>query len=96
MALKYPSTYRKSIGAFLGAAATWAGTAYVPDGSIDRNEWYALVLVALTTLGVYGVANDAPAGGPVNPAESVRDVKPGGPPPPPAGYVGDLTDPANQ
>ena len=56
-------TYRKTIIATVGGVLAWAQIAYVPDGSIDRPEWYGLAVTLATALGVYGVANrqDTPA-----------------------------------
>lgn len=52
--------YRKSIAATVGGVLGWAGTAYVPDGHVDRAEWYGLAVVLATALGVYGVENARP------------------------------------
>lgn len=57
MALRNPSTYAKAIGAAVSGSLVWAGTAYVPDGQVDRAEWYALALVLAGALGVYGYPN---------------------------------------
>lgn len=57
MALRDPSTYAKALGAAAGGALVWAGTAYVPDGQVDRAEWYALALVIATAVGVYQAPN---------------------------------------
>jgi len=51
--------YRKSIVALVGTVLTWAGVAYVPDGHVDRFEWYALAVALVTAAGVY-VAPNAP------------------------------------
>ena len=50
-------TYRKTIVTTVGGVLGWAQIAYVPDGSIDRPEWYGLAVTLATALGVYGVAN---------------------------------------
>ena len=52
------AAYRKTVTAFIGTLLTWAGVAYVPDGHIDRGEWFALALALATAAGVYGVSND--------------------------------------
>jgi hypothetical protein len=49
--------YAKTITAFIGTTLTWAGVAYVPDGHVDRPEWFALAVAVATTAGVYGVTN---------------------------------------
>ena len=54
------AAYRKTIVTMVGSVLTWAGVAYVPDGHIDRPEWYALCLALATVLGVYAVTNDGP------------------------------------
>ena len=48
---------RKAIATAVGTVLTWAGVAYVPDGHVDRFEWYALVLALATVWGVYAVPN---------------------------------------
>lgn len=52
--------YRKAVTALVGAILTWTGAAYVPDGHVDRAEWYALAIALATAAGVYGVANGHP------------------------------------
>ena len=49
--------YRKTVVAAVGAVLTWAGVAYVPDGHVDRFEWYALALALATAAGVYVAPN---------------------------------------
>ena len=49
--------YRKTFVAAVGAVLTWAGVAYVPDGHVDRFEWYALALALATAAGVYVAPN---------------------------------------
>ena len=51
------SRYAKSITALVGVGITWAGVSVVPDGHVDRFEWYALVVAFATTAGVYGIPN---------------------------------------
>ena len=48
---------RKSVVALVGGLLSWAQVAYVPDGHVDRPEWYGLVVVFAVALGVYGVPN---------------------------------------
>lgn len=57
------SRYRKTITAVVGGIITWAGTAYVPDGTVNREEWFALALALATAAGVYGIANATPDDG---------------------------------
>ena len=49
--------YRKTVVALLGGVLAWAQVAYVPDGHIDRGEYYGLAVALATALGVYGVTN---------------------------------------
>ena len=49
--------YRKTLVALVGTVLTWAGVAYVPDGNVDRYEWYALALALATAAGVYVAPN---------------------------------------
>jgi hypothetical protein len=49
--------YAKTIAAFIGTSLTWAGVAYVPDGHVNRGEWFALLVALATTAGVYGITN---------------------------------------
>lgn len=70
------SRYRKTLAALVGGVLAWAQTAYVPDGHVDRAEWYGLAVVLAMAAGVYGIANDAPKGQAADPLESVRDVRP--------------------
>ena len=51
------AAHRKTIIATVGGVLAWAQVAYVPDGSIDRTEYYGLAVTLATALGVYGVAN---------------------------------------
>jgi hypothetical protein len=51
--------YAKTIAAFVGTSLTWAGVAYVPDGHVNRGEWFALLVALATTAGVYGITNQA-------------------------------------
>ena len=50
--MKVLAGYRKALVALAGTVLTWAGVAYVPDGHVDRFEWYALVLALATAAGV--------------------------------------------
>ena len=50
--------YRKTIAAEVVATMSWIYTCYLPDGHVDRWEWYGLALAQLTALGVYTVKND--------------------------------------
>jgi hypothetical protein len=54
------SRYRKTFAALVGSLLTWAGMAYVPDGVIDRTEWYALAVALAGPLGVWAVSNATP------------------------------------
>jgi hypothetical protein len=54
------SAYRKTVASVVGTFLTWAGVAYVPDGHVDRVEWFALAVAAATSLGVYAVTNYTP------------------------------------
>jgi hypothetical protein len=54
------SRYRKTVAALIGALLTWAGTAYVPDGTVDRAEGFSLAIAVATAVGVYAVTNAAP------------------------------------
>jgi hypothetical protein len=58
--MKTLAQYRKTIVAVIGAVLTWVAVAYVPDGSISREEWFALAVALATALGVYGISNDDP------------------------------------
>ena len=49
--------YRKTVVALFGGVLAWAQVAYVPDGHIDRGEYYGLAVALATALGVYGVTN---------------------------------------
>lgn len=49
--------YRKTVASIIGSVLTWVGTAYVPDGHVDRYEWYALAVALAGVVGVYAVAN---------------------------------------
>ena len=49
--------YRKTLVALVGTVLTWAGVAYVPDGNVDRWEWYGLAVALATAAGVYAVPN---------------------------------------
>jgi hypothetical protein len=51
------AAYRKTVASVVGTFLTWAGVAYVPDGHVDRVEWFALAVAAATSLGVYAVSN---------------------------------------
>ena len=72
--------YRKTIVAVIGGVLAWAQVAYVPDGHIDRAEYYGLAVALATAFGVYGISNrvvtaavdvtDAPWG-PVDPIVNV-------------------------
>ena len=44
--------YRKAIVALVGSVLGWVGLAYVPDGHVDRLEWYGLAVVLATAAGV--------------------------------------------
>jgi hypothetical protein len=48
---------RKAIVATIGAVLTWGLTAHMPDGSIDRGEWWGLAVAVATALGVWAVPN---------------------------------------
>lgn len=48
---------RKTVVATVGGILAWAQVAYVPDGHIDRAEWYGLAVTLATALGVYGISN---------------------------------------
>ena len=80
--------YRKTIVAVIGGILAWAQVAYVPDGHIDRAEYYGLAVALATAFGVYGISNrvvtaavdvtDAPWG-PVDPvADAPADPGPVG------------------
>ena len=58
--------YRKTIIALVGGVLSWAQVAYVPDGHIDRPEWYGLAVVFAVAFGVYGVPNKVPDEPPVD------------------------------
>lgn len=49
--------YRKAIATAIGTILTWAEVAYVPDGNVDRLEWYGLAIALATVAGVIGVPN---------------------------------------
>ena len=49
--------YRKTIVAIAGTVLTWAGVAYIPDGHVDRAEWYILAVAVATAAGVYVAPN---------------------------------------
>jgi len=49
--------YRKAIATAIGTVLTWADVAYVPDGHVDRLEWYGLAIALATVAGVIGVPN---------------------------------------
>ena len=51
------AAYRKTVASVVGTFLTWAGVAYVPDGHIDRVEWFALAVAVATNFGVYAVTN---------------------------------------
>jgi hypothetical protein len=51
------SRYRKTFAALVGSLLTWFNMAYVPDGVIDRAEWYALAVALAGPLGVWAVTN---------------------------------------
>ena len=82
-------TYRKTIVATVGGVLAWGQVAYVPDGNVDRPEWYGLAVTLATALGVYGIANrqdttsqivDAPVADAYPepmPAEPAADAAPG-------------------
>ena len=55
------AAYRKTVASVVGTFLTWAGVAYVPDGHVDRVEWFALAVAAATSLGVYAVTNYTPS-----------------------------------
>jgi hypothetical protein len=47
--------YNKAIMAAIGAAVTWALTAYADNAEVSH--WLGLVAAVLTAVGVFGVAN---------------------------------------
>ena len=49
--------YSKTVASFIGTTLLWAGVAYVPDGTVDRAEWYALALKVAADVAVFGVTN---------------------------------------
>lgn len=49
--------YAKFVTALLATNATWLSSAWVPDGTISRVEWYGLIVANLGALGVFGVPN---------------------------------------
>lgn len=51
------STIKKAIVGLVGAVLTWGLTAHLPDGSIDRAEWWGLAVAVATALGVYATPN---------------------------------------
>ena len=52
------ASYRKAVATLIGTVLTWAQVAYVPDGHIDRGEWFGLALALATIVGVIGVSNE--------------------------------------
>ena len=50
------TSHRHTLVALIGGLLAWAQVSYVPDGSIDRAEWYGLAVTLATALGVYGVS----------------------------------------
>ena len=59
------ATYRKTIVALVGGVLAWGQVAYVPDGSLSRDEWYGLAVALATALGVYGITNRQDTSAPV-------------------------------
>ena len=51
--------YRKTAASLIGSVLTWVGVAYIPDGHINRAEWYTLSIAVAGVLGVYSVTNAA-------------------------------------
>lgn len=51
------NAYRKTIAAVIGSVLTWGLTAHMPDGSIDRGEWWGLAVAIATAVGVFAVPN---------------------------------------
>lgn len=49
--------YRKGVATAIGTVLTWVEVAYVPDGHVDRLEWYGLAIALATVAGVIGVPN---------------------------------------
>ena len=47
-------SYRHTLVSLVGGLLAWAQVAFVPDGHIDRAEYYGLAVVIATALGVYG------------------------------------------
>jgi hypothetical protein len=77
------AAYRKTVASVVGTFLTWAGVAYIPDGRVDRAEWFALAVAAATSLGVYAVTN-TPKVAPVVVAPTPAPVKFVAPAPAPA------------
>lgn len=68
------SRYRKLIAGAVGALLTWGATAHLPDGSIDRAEWWGLAFVVAAAVGIERIPNDPPAGERADPAVSERGI----------------------
>jgi hypothetical protein len=51
---------QKAVAAQVGGVLSWVYVAWVPDGHIDRAEWFALAVMEATVFGVYGVTNAPP------------------------------------
>ena len=64
--------YRKSIVAAIGTLVAW-GLSATTDGHVTIAEWWGLVAVVGTVLGVWGIPNDMPPGEPLDPNLSVRE-----------------------
>ena len=56
MKLKSLTSHRHTLVALIGGLLAWTQVSYVPDGSINRDEWYGLAVTLATALGVYGVS----------------------------------------
>lgn len=56
MTLKSLTSHRHTLVALIGGLLAWTQVSYVPDGSINRDEWYGLAVTLATALGVYGVS----------------------------------------
>lgn len=52
---------RKALVAEASGIVAWAQIAYVPDGTISREEWIGLAVVVLGGLGVHAVTNAPPS-----------------------------------